>query len=69
MLKFEERIKIIHRNLGIYHEYENKYGLTLQEEETDLVEIGRPSAGLGTPFRFKVSPSRLEAVPNKEMTY
>lgn len=45
MLEFEERIKVIHRNLGICHEYESKYGLILQEEETDLVEIGNDIYG------------------------
>ncbi len=45
--EFENLIKLIHENLGIPEDYRNKYGLTLQYEEIDLIEIendiyGRP---------------------------
>ena len=45
MREFEERIKTIHRKLGIPEEYESKCGIALQEEENDLVEIGNDMYG------------------------
>ena len=47
MNTFEKLRESIHRNLGIPESYLNRYGLTLQYEEIDLVEIendiyGRP---------------------------
>lgn len=45
MLEFEEKVMAIHRDLGILEEYESECGLTLQKEETDLVEIGHDIYG------------------------
>jgi D-alanyl-D-alanine carboxypeptidase len=39
MQPYIKRINIIHHNLGISENYEYHYGLMLQQEETDLVEI------------------------------
>jgi D-alanyl-D-alanine carboxypeptidase len=40
MQAYIQRIKNIHRELGIPMNYEHSYGLPLQKEETSLVEIG-----------------------------
>lgn len=39
MNEFLKRIESIHRGLGVLEDYQAKYSLTLQHEETDLVEI------------------------------
>lgn len=45
MHEFKERIKLIHRELGIPAAYESEYGLVLQKEETVLIEIGNDIYG------------------------
>jgi D-alanyl-D-alanine carboxypeptidase len=40
MLKYEDRISMIHRDLGIPADYGTQFGLRLQIEENDLVGIG-----------------------------
>ena len=45
MEKYRERIKNLHKAIGIPNNYESVYGLTLQEEETELVEIGKDIFG------------------------
>ena len=52
MNEFENLIKSIHGILGIPEDYKNEYGLTLQYEEIDLIEIendiyGRPQRAAG----------------------
>ena len=44
---FNNLIKSIHGSLGVPEDYQNEYGLTMQYEEIDLIEIendifGRP---------------------------
>ena len=39
MNEFEKLIESINRSLGVPEDYQNEYGLTLQFEEIDLVEI------------------------------
>ncbi|MEW8507165.1 MAG: M15 family metallopeptidase [Candidatus Thiodiazotropha sp.] len=38
---FEERIRVICNHLSIPSDYESRYGLTIQYEEKELVEIGQ----------------------------
>ena len=40
-----QRIDLIHRQLGIPENYELEYGLSLQQEETELIEIGNDIYG------------------------
>ena len=40
MKKYKDKIAYIHKSLGISNLYSNEFGLTLQYEETDLVDIG-----------------------------
>jgi D-alanyl-D-alanine carboxypeptidase len=42
---YTQRIDLIHRQLGIPENYELEYGLLLQQEETELVEIGNDIYG------------------------
>ena len=39
MLKYKNKIVLIHQELGIPDSYESEYALRLQKEEVDLVEI------------------------------
>ena len=41
MVKFEDRIREIGEKLGIPSDYESRYGLSLQYEESSLTEIGK----------------------------
>jgi len=45
MQTYIQRINVIHRELGIPDNYECKYGLRLQYEENELVEIGNDIYG------------------------
>ena len=57
MLEFEERIKAIHRKLGIPEAYESQCGLTLQQEENDLREIGKDIYGRPQSLGIEAAPS------------
>ena len=62
MNEYEKNIRAIHRALGIPAGYKNEFGLALQYEEDDLIEIGkdiyeRPQklarVAVGSWFRMK----------------
>ena len=40
MEEYKKRISLIHHDLGIPESYESEYGLKLQKEEVELIEIG-----------------------------
>jgi len=57
MLKYEDNIKEIHKRLGIPADYGNRFGLSLQLEEVNLVEIEKDV--FGRPQRLSINASNL----------
>jgi D-alanyl-D-alanine carboxypeptidase len=59
MLKYEDQIREIHKELGIPTDYGNSFGLSLQTEEVNLVEIGKDI--FGRSQRLSIEASNLWA--------
>jgi len=57
MLEFEERIKAIHRKLGIPEAYQSRCGLTLQKESHALIEIDKDIYGRPQRLALKAAKS------------
>jgi len=57
MLKYEDNIKEIHKRLGIPADYGSRFGLSLQLEEVNLVEIEKDV--FGRPQRLSINASNL----------